>query len=634
MNFDHEKYEELLSSYHKFWMNVKYNVGLAPNWKNAPRAEDRCSDGFSTNQELFDSKECKKERLTTLTTKIDSGWNIQDVMQFIVLLFLPPISVLFTWGWCGNNVLNTCAAAVRGRYLEQIFYSAYDNPTRQKKVQDIIDQCGTMFLSTDIALDLPFWYSVQTPPSECLNRESVQITHIKDTNVSSNHAFEPKNRNAWLTCMNTRFDGALTCLQSNTAGSTKPTRNLIKNGEFCPPNTTYYINNQLRHFWLRATEIANYGSMPGGAKKYGYYANYGSEVPGEPVGIFQYLSFWYIQYLVAPLMAFKMSLINNIYELFGNCGEDVRYMHEQANLHGNETPGDISVNKILEDQKKVGGASFGISSFGGKFGKETIAFIFTPIFPYLFSFVGIIESFYMFVLVIGSFVSNACGHIWPLTSGAFMEPIDRIFNFLNREALYASERQTSTWWRFFASIARSLGGIFSLIFAIISAIAITFLFLIVGVIICSVFGPFLTSFISILIYFIGPIIGGDSWCSSVTGHFLNITGISGDNFHPWLFITKYKWLLFMVSIVSILNSHAVRVVLDDNIIGIAWGLLILSVLSPTVRRWIGITTDDNTKSTPSSKNASASSSTSSSTSGSGSGSSSSNKSNTNNTKAK
>ena len=594
MKFDYEKYDELLSSYYSFWMGIKHTIGLAPNWKGAPRPEDHCEGGYAKNKDLFDSDKCKKERLT-LTKNIEKGWTVNDVIQFVVLLFIPPISVLFTWGWCGNNVLNVASAAVRGKYLERLFETAYENPERQKKIQDIVDQCGTMFLSTDISLDLPFWYSVQNPPTECLNRESVQITHIKDNNVSSANSFQPKDRNAWLTCLDSRFAGALTCLQSSEAGSTKPARNLVKNGELCPPSTTMYINNQLRAFWLRAAQIGNFAAMPGEAKKFGYYANIGSGgdgVPGEPIGIFGYMSFWYTQYLIAPLVAFKMSMIGNIYSLFGGCGEDVRVLEEQADVHNGDEYKNLSVEGILKDQEKVGGASFGIPLFGKGFGKETIAFLATPIFPYLFSFVATIESFYMIVLVVSAFASKACGSIWPLTSGAFLQPIDTITAFLRKEALDDTERETSSWTLFFANLTTSIGGFASLFLAIIAAIMVTAIFLIVGFVICTIFGPLLTSFLSMFIYMIGPILGGDSWISGVTGHFANITGIAGDNFHPFLFITKYKWLLLVVSLISILSSKAVTVVLDSTVIGIAWGLLILSLISPTVRKWIGLTTGE------------------------------------------
>jgi hypothetical protein len=594
MKFDYEKYDELLSSYYSLWMGTKHAVGLAPNWKGAPKPEDNCSGGYSTNREMFNSEKCKKERLT-LTKNIEKGWSIQDVMQFVVLLFLPPISVLFTWGWCGNNVLNTTSAAVRGKYLERLFDSAYENPTRQKSIQDIVDQCGTMFLSTDVSLDLPFWYSVRNPPTECLNRESVQITHIKDDNVASAHAFEPKDRNAWLTCMDSRFGGALSCLQSAESGSTNPTRNLVKNGELCPPSTTLYINNQLRQFWLRASQIGNFGAMPGEEKKFGYYANIGSGangVPGEPIGIFGYLSFWYTQYLIAPLMAFKMSMIGNIYSVFGGCGEDVRVLHEQADVHNGDAMKPLTVDGILKDQEKVGGASFGIPLFGKGFGKETLAFLATPLFPYMFSLVAAIESFYMMVLVVTSFAGNACGRIWPLTAGSFLGPIDTITSFLRKQSLDDSEKETRGWMRFFANLATSISGFASLFLAIVAAVMVTAIFLIVGTVVCMLFGPVLTSFLSMFIYTIGPILGGDSWCSGVTGHFLNITGIAGDKFHPFLFITKYKWLLLVVSLISVLSSQAVTVVLDSTVIGIAWGLLILSLISPTVRKWIGLTTTD------------------------------------------
>ena len=201
----------------------------------------------------------------------------------------------------------------------------------------------------------------------------------------------------------------------------------------------------------------------------------------------------------------------------------------------------------------------------------------------------------MMVLVISSFAGNACGRIWPLTAGSFLGPIDTITSFLRKQSLDDSEKETRGWMRFFANLATSISGFASLFLAIVAAVMVTAIFLIVGVVVCMLFGPVLTSFLSMFIYTIGPVLGGDSWCSGVTGHFLNITGIAGDKFHPFLFITKYKWLLLVVSLISVLSSQAVTVVLDSTVIGIAWGLLILSLISPTVRKWIGLTTTDSPK---------------------------------------
>jgi hypothetical protein len=219
---------------------------------------------------------------------------------------------------------------MRGRWLEEMFENALEKKMQAMdskdddkvkaadkeldNVQDMVDQCGTLFTSTNIALDLPFWYSAISPPEECENRESVEITHIKDTEKYVGQDFEPKTRNSWLSCLNSRLNGELICIEDPDAWHNKKVRPLIKNNNYCPPNTTLYLNNDLRTFWQRAIDIAKYAKEE--PDEYGYPANVGSEVPGPPISTLSYLKFWAIQFVIAPIIVFKMRLINFIFVIW------------------------------------------------------------------------------------------------------------------------------------------------------------------------------------------------------------------------------------------------------------------------------------------------------------------------------
>jgi hypothetical protein len=584
-----ENRAEILSNQYEFWMGIKHALGMAPKWNTAPGPNDSCYEGYSSNKITHKSTECFQERLDN----IQAGWKTSDALLFASMLFSIPLTVFFVWGWCGNNIMQISAASSRGYWLEKLFQQSGRKPERQDNIQAVTDNCGTVFLSTNEDLDLPFWYSSINPPSDCENRESVNLTHF--TEGEGNSKFTSTTRDAWLECLNTRIGGEISCPQNNTKSNKKrleTVHELIKY-DFCPPNTTYYLYPGMRKLWWRSMEIAEFAEKNQSPPKPSLYvANAGSKVNGDSVSTIEYFSFWHREYVIAPLIAWKMWVLSGIYNIYGSYSPDVITYQTDYHKHGerDHRQSNISVEQCNKDREKT-------SNY------EILAWLLTPLFPIFMLALNFAETFYMFFLVIVAFFTHACGRIWPLNWPLWEKAFRAITGFIDIEAAKASEKATYGFLSMLSPVFTFIQAIINIIFLFVSAIIISMLFITFAVIAGFIFGPIFTLVIGFFSYFLGPMLGGDSWSSGFAGHFMNIIGSENSEYPKWLYIRKYKFVLLMISIILTVFSKPVTMYLDPTLIAIILLTLIISVVFPKIGNFIGLTslgakTKTDTTSTP------------------------------------
>ena len=565
---DHEKRAEILSKQYEFWMGIKAALGMAPTWKKAPGPSDTCSGGYSTNKILHNSRECFQERLDN----IEDGWKTQDALLFASMLFSIPVTVFLIWGWSGNNVMQVSSAASRGYWLQKLFEQSQANPKRQEKIQSISDNCGTTYLSTSQDLDLPYWYSSVNPPPECSNRESVKLTHFVENDPNNPRLkFVSTTRSAWLECLNTRIGGEAHCPADTTKSNKerqKKVKELVKY-DWCPPNTTYYLYNGMRKLWWRGIEIAEYARKHQAPSQPSLYtANVGgNQIPGDAVSMIGYFSFWHRQYVIAPLVAFKMWMLSGVYNLYGGNGVDINVYKKDYHKHGepNHTQANISIDQCNQDKEK-------------KNNIELLAWLLTPLFPLMILGIHFLETFYMFFLVIVAFFTQAFGKIWPLNWPLWEKTLRSLGGFFDKEAALSSEDATNTGWATLSIIVKWVGSLIYLFYITIAAIITTILFLTFGIIAGFIFGPLFTIVVGIFTYLFGPMIAGDSWASGFAGHFMNIIGYENDSYPKWLYTTKFKYPLLIMSLIMTVMSKPVELYLDKTIQIIIVITLILSLI--------------------------------------------------------
>ena len=73
-------------------------------------------------------------------------------------------------------------------------------------------------------------------------------------------------------------------------------------------------------------------------------------------------------------------------------------------------------------------------------------------------------------------------------------------------------------------------------------------------------------------------LAGDSWASGVAGHFMNIIGYENDNYPRWLYTTKFKYPLLIMSLIMTVMSKPVEYYLDKTTQVIIVLTLILSLI--------------------------------------------------------
>lgn len=569
-----ENRAEILSNQYEFWMGIKHALGMAPKWNTAPSPNDTCVEGYSSNKILHKSKECFQERLEN----IQGGWKTSDALLFASMLFSIPLTVFFVWGWCGNNIMQISTASSRGYWLEKLFQQSQRKPERQDKIQSVTDNCGTVFLSTNEDLDLPFWYSSINPPPECENRESVKLTHFTET--VGNSEFTSTTRDAWLECLNTRIGGELVCHADNTKSNKerlKKVKELVKY-DWCPSNTTYYLYPGMRKLWWRSIEIAEFAEKNQSPPKPSLYvANTGSKVPGDNVSTIEYFSFWHREYVIAPLIAWKMWVLSGIYNIYGSYSPDVIAYQNDYHKHGepNHRQSSISVEQCNKDREKTSNI-------------EILAWLLTPLFPIFILALNFVETFYMFFLIVVAFFTHACGRIWPLNWPLWEKAFRALTGFIDTEAAKASEKGTYGFLSMLSPVFTFIQAIINIIYLISSAIIISLLFLTFAVIVGFIFGPLLTMIMGFFSYLLGPMLAGDSWSSGVAGHFMNIIGSENSEYPKWLYIRKYKFVLLMMSIILTVFSKPVTMYLDPTLIAIIILTLIISVVFPKIGKVIGL----------------------------------------------
>jgi ABC-type multidrug transport system fused ATPase/permease subunit len=573
-----ESRSEIISRQYEFWMGIKHALGMAPKWKGAPSPHDKCVEGYSTNKILHNSRECFQERLDN----IQSGWKTSDALLFASMLFSIPLTVFFIWGWCANNVLQVSSAASRAYWLQKLFEQSQADPKRQDKIQGISDNCGSIYLSTSEDLDLPFWYSAINPPPECANRESVKLTHFVENDPSNESLkFVSTTRDAWIECLNTRIGGEAKCPADNTKSNKerqKKVKELVKY-DWCPPNTTYYLYPGMRKLWWRGIEIAEFAQKNNSPPKPSLYvANAGgSQIPGDAVSSIGYFSFWHRQYIIAPLIAWKMWMLSGIYNFYGGFGADITTYKNDYHKHGEPEfrQSSISVEQCNQDKEKSSNI-------------EILAWILTPLFPLLIFGIHTVEVFYMFFLVVVAFFTQACGRIWPLHWPVWERAFRALGGFFDREAALASEKATNTWMSTFAVLTNFIKAVINLIYLLVVTIIVTILYLSLGVVAGFIFGPLFTMIMGLFTYILGPLIAGDGWASGFAGHFMNIIGYEESDYPKWLYIRKFKFAILIMSIILTVFSKPVTMYLDPMLIGIIILVLILSIVFPRIGSFIGL----------------------------------------------
>jgi len=560
-----ENRAEIISRQYEFWMGIKHALGMAPKWNAAPSPDDRCVEGYSTNKILHNSRECFQERLD----KIQDGWKTSDAILFASMLFSIPLTVFFVWGWCGNNVMQIASASSRAYWLQKLFEQSQADPKRQSKIQSISDNCGSVYLSTSEDLDLPYWYSSVNPPPECSNRESVKLTHFTENEPSNPKLkFVSTTRDAWLECLNTRIGGEPHCPADNTKSNKerqKKVKELVKY-DWCPPNTTYYLYPGMRKLWWRAIEIAEFAQKNQAPPKPSLYvANAGgSNIPGDAISTIGYFSFWHRQYIVAPLMAWKMWVLSGIYSLYGGNGDDINKYKTDYHKHGEpeHRQADISVDQCNKDKEKSNNI-------------ELLAWLLTPLFPLMLIGLHFVETFYMFFLVVVAFFTKACGKIWPLNWPLWEKALRGIGGFFDREAALSSEKATYGVWSTISAIVSWIGALIYLSYLIFAAILTTLIYLLFAVIVGFIFGPLFTMIMGFFTYLLGPRIAGDSWASGFAGHFMNIIGYEDSDYPKWLYVRKFKFALLIVSMILTVFSKPVLLYIGH---GQLFGIIIVTIL--------------------------------------------------------
>ena len=190
--------------------------------------------------------------------------------------------------------------------------------------------------------------------------------------------------------------------------------------DWCPPNTTYYLYPGMRKLWWRGSEIAEYAEKhQSPPRPYLYVANVGaSDIPGDAMGSVEYFSFWHRQYVIAPLIAWKMWVLSKIYNLYGGNGKDINKYKEDYHKHGEpqHRQANISVEQCNKDKEE-------------KTNTELLAWLLTPFFPLMIFGLHFVETFYVMFLVVVAFFTQACGRIWPLNWAAWEKALAGLGGF-------------------------------------------------------------------------------------------------------------------------------------------------------------------------------------------------------------
>jgi len=564
-----QKRAEILSKQHEFWMGIKHALGMAPEWEDAPSPGNTCADGYSNNKIVHNSKECFQERLDN----IQKGWKTSDALLFASMLFSIPLTVLFMWGWCGNNLMQVSAAATRAHWLKKLFEQSRTNKGRQDRIENISDSCGTVYLSTDEDVDMPFWYAGIEPDPECKG-SPVELSRLVGGPGKAT------TRDEWLQCMNTRIGGRMAC-PSATVGQSRGRRTGVEaltDEGMCPPTSTYYLDSGALKMWGRAEAIADFAGRQAPPKPSLYVANAGAgQINGDAVSTLEYFSFWHKQYIIAPLMAWKMWMLSGIYGMYGGAGADIEAYKQAHRMHGDPqgTRVKISVAQCNQDKEK-------------KSNLELLAWLLTPLFPFLILGVHFVETFYMFYLVIVAFFTQACGRVWPLNWPLWQKLLGSLAGFFDKEAAMVSERATNTGWAKAAVVVNWFGSLVSLVYLSVAAILTTILYLTLAVVAGFVFGPMFTMVMGAFTYLLGPYVGGDGWASGFAGHFMSVSGYHDSDYPRWLYIRKFKLALLVMSLVMTIFSKPVTMYLDPTLVAIMVLTVILAVVFPSVGSFVGL----------------------------------------------
>ena len=304
----------------------------------------------------------------------------------------------------------------------------------------------------------------------------------------------------------------------------------------------------MRKLWWRGIEIAEYARKHQAPPQPSLYtANVGgNQIPGDAVSMLGFFSFWHRQYVIAPLVsAFKMWMLSGVYGIYGGNGVDINVYKNDYHKHGepNHTQANISVDQCNQDKEK-------------KNNIELLAWLLTPLFPLMVLGIHFLETFYMFFLVVVAFFTQAVGKIWPLNWPLWEKTLRSLGGFFDKEAALSSEDATNTGWATLSVIVKWFGSLIYLFYITIAAIITSILFLTFGMIAGFIFGPLFTIVVGIFTYLFGPMISGDSWASGFAGHFMNIIGYENDNYPRWLYTTKFKYpLLIMSLIMTVMSSQ-------------------------------------------------------------------------------
>ena len=220
----------------------------------------------------------------------------------------------------------------------------------------------------------------------------------------------------------------------------------------------------MRKLWWRGIEVAEYAQEHQAPPQPSLYtANVGgNKIPGDAVSV-GFFSFWHRQYVIAPLMAWKMWLLSGVYNLYGGNGVDINTYKNDYHKHGEpqHTQANISIDQCNQDKEK-------------KSNIELLAWLLTPLFPLMIMGINFLETFYMFFLVVVAFFTQAMGKIWP--TGLYGKTLRSLGSFLIRRLPYRAKTLPTLLDDTFCCV-KWFGSLIYLFYIIIAAILTSILFM-------------------------------------------------------------------------------------------------------------------------------------------------------------